>query len=281
MIRIFFLSRQETVSFCDFIMQEGAKYQVQWRGDEKGRNEVSLVASDMKHQEIDFLLNIFVQLIHKHRLRLWLDKLIRGSYYYQDNEEVDRIIDICDWLRDSDQRKRLGVRHPDLEASIKQFLRDRIQLKAALSFDDMMSFCFKHHRMLLLDYIGSAIDEFKREEDYQSWVDSLRTYMTKKESLVEEMHVLHRRSFYFFEKNGKRIAKEELEAQMNKEPVHLFLGDREDGMISPLLIYAPKRLFIYGTDPSDPKVQTIINIFQEKALYKPKEQFPFTSPGLN
>ncbi|MFG6119045.1 MULTISPECIES: sporulation protein YtxC [Thalassobacillus] len=278
MIRFFFISRQETITFCDAIMREGAKFEVQWKGDDKGGNQVSLFGSDWGERERDILVNILLEVVFKYRLPSWQKQLIMKKFYYQDEEEINRIIEICEWLNDSEQRKKLGVNLPSLEESIKSFIRKRIQLKSVVNFNEIMPFCFQHARSLLLNYIGAALDEFKREEEYLLWVDSLRHYMKDKHSKVDELHLLQRQQIHFYRKDGSLLSKMEIKSLLKKEPIRIFSGENDDYSIMAALVYAPKKIYLYG-DPFEPKIQTIINIFQEKAICKPVQAFPFHHPS--
>ncbi|WP_028783416.1 sporulation protein YtxC [Thalassobacillus devorans] len=278
MIRFFFISRQETITFCDAIMQEGAKFQVQWKGDDQGGNQVSLIGEEWGEGEKDILVNILSALVFKYRLPLWQNQLIRQKFYYQDEEEIHRIREICDWLNDTKQRKKLGVRLPSLEDRIQTFVRNRIQFKSVVNFNEMMPFCFQHVRTLLLSYIGAALDEFKREEDYLLWVESLRHYMQDKPSKVDELYLLQQSQLHYYSNEGKLLSKTEIKALLKKEPIRIFSGGIDDHSITTALVYAPKRIYVYG-DPAEPKIQTIINIFQERVICKPVHAFPFHHPA--
>ncbi|MBM7555003.1 sporulation protein YtxC [Thalassobacillus pellis] len=280
MIRFFFLSRQETISFCDFVMQQGAKFQVQWKGDNKGGNQVALSGEEWDKVEKEILIDILITIVDKHRVPKWYEQLVRSHYYYQDPDEIGRILEICDWLNDAEQRRKLGVDLPAYRNVMRDFFHQHVHESGVVDFSGLMPFCLQSLRPLLLDYIGSAIDEFKREEDYQLWVESIRRYVAAKPPRVKELHLLQKKQFHFYLSNGKLLTKMEIKALLRTEPVRFISGDADDHSIAPTMIYVPEKLYIYGNDPSEPKIQTIINIFQEKAIYKPLSAFPFkhTSP---
>jgi len=127
----------------------------------------------------------------------------------------------------------------------------------------------------LTHVVGLAIDEFKREEEHQNFIHSIREYIHKRKPKIEEVHLLQGDPFLFFKGNGSRFTSIELKSIMHKEPLYMIGLDATEMNLSPLIALLPGQIYIYGEYPSEAKTLTIINIFQERVRFYPYEKFPF------
>ena len=123
--------------------------------------------------------------------------------------------------------------------------------------------------------VGLAIDEYKREEDHQEFVNMLREYIAKKEPIYNVVHIVQGNTFSFFKADGKRFTRMELRMLMQKEPLYIVGLDEDELNLAPLVALAPKKIKIYGDDPSEPKTLTVINVFQERVDFESINKFPF------
>ncbi|WP_375540675.1 sporulation protein YtxC [Virgibacillus saliphilus] len=81
--------------------------------------------------------------------------------------------------------------------------------------------------------------------------------------------------FTFYKHNGKQISTMELRSLMKSEPLYIVGLDEDELNLAPLVAMAPKKIKMYGDDPSEPKTLTVINVFQEKVDFKAYHHFPF------
>lgn len=70
----------------------------------------------------------------------------------------------------------------------------------------------------MVHLVGLAIDEYKREEDHQEFVNMLREYIAKKEPIYNVVHIVQGNTFSFFKSDGKRFSRMELKMLMQREP---------------------------------------------------------------
>src|SRR5699024_4450919 len=149
-----------------------------------------------------------------------------------------------------------------------------------IHFDSIIQFRMQPFKSLLMEYVGLAIDEFKREEDHQTFINTIREYVVKRREEYTTIHILQGDSFVFFLDDGQPIPKQELQSIMQKESLYLVGLDTEAWNFAPLVAMKPKHIIIYGNDPSEPKTLTVMNIFDELVTIKPVQQFPFSIRGL-
>ncbi|MDC3412605.1 putative sporulation protein YtxC [Aquibacillus sp. 3ASR75-11] len=273
MLEVYFESKEETVTFCDRLFTYDNKLNIVWKTDVSIGNQVKIMEDKSKIglPVAHALSDVFIQ----HREIHWIIDIIKTCYYYKHKEEINRIASLAQAIiagEDADLADIVKDNRPrDMLLTLFWVNRE----ESPIYFDSIMKFRFKNFREELIEVVGLAIDEFKREEDYQSFVQSLREYVAKKKSKYKAIHVLQGTNFSFYNENGKLLSHMELKALMQHEPLYIVGLDSNEMNITPLLAMAPKEINIYGDDPSEPKTTTIMNIFQEKVKRKHSHQFPF------
>lgn len=278
MVEVFFESDKEVTSFCEHLFHKHKQLELSWKADDKWGNHLQFSEKLPIHELLDAIADTMVVVYMTQRLGVTIRQIIKEYYYYTEQEEIERIHDLTHWIitgEDGDS-KRLRD-NKDQQAFLKSLFVANLKESYAFHFDSIVNFRLKAFKEQLVYYIGLAIDEFKREEDHQAFVDMVREYVVKKETGLPVIHILQGNSFAFFTENGKRMTTMDLRVLMKKEPLYIVgLHDNEFNL-SPLIAMAPEKLKIYGDDPSEPKTLTVINVFQEKVEFEPISNFPFPS----
>src|SRR5690606_24972219 len=91
-----------------------------------------------------------------------------------------------------------------------------------IHYDSIVKFGLKEYRNEMIDYVGLSIDEYKREEEHQAFINSLRTYISQKDPGIPVIHILQGSSFSFYSEDGEVLSKMDLQTLMQKEPLYLF-----------------------------------------------------------
>ena len=120
-----------------------------------------------------------------------------------------------------------------------------------------------------------GIDELKREEEYQSFVDSVRHYIMRRKAKIDVLHIIQGENFTFYNARGKKYTEAQLQQLMQKEPLYLLGLDEYEQNLSPVITLLPKKIYIYGNHPSEAKTLALINLFEERVQFRPLEKFPF------
>ncbi|WP_237566194.1 putative sporulation protein YtxC [Oceanobacillus massiliensis] len=277
-MELFFESDKEVISFCENLFRKHKQIELNWKTDDKWGNHLKFKEQLPLNELMDVIAGTMAEVFMEHRLGSTIRRIIKDYYYYRDHEEIDRIHDLTHWIitGDDDECRRMR-QNKDQRVFLKSLFIANLKENFEFHFDSIVNFRLKPFKDQLIYFVGLAIDEFKREEDHQAFVDMLRAYVMKKEPGLPVIHILQGNTFTFYKQNGKRLSNIELRVMMKKEPLYIVgLHDNEFNL-APLIAMAPEKLKIYGDDPSEPKTLTVINVFQEKVDFEPISNFPFSN----
>ncbi|WP_047981629.1 sporulation protein YtxC [Ornithinibacillus contaminans] len=277
MLDVYFSSNKEVISFCEQLFHYNKKIELHWKTSEEWGNHLQIdfnqADNDLVHSIVKSMVDVFVQ----HRLSTMIQGIVEEFYYYSDLDEIEKIIEITNWIIAGDDAESVQVRdqQDDPMQLLYSLFVSNVKNTTTVHFDSIVNFRLKVFKDHLVHLVGLAIDEFKREEDHQEFVNTLREYIAKKEPSYNIIHILQGNPFSFFKANGKRFTRMELRMQMQKEPLYIVGLDDDELNLAPLVAMAPKKIKIYGDYPSEPKTLTVINVFQERVDFEPYSKFPF------
>jgi putative sporulation protein YtxC len=134
-----------------------------------------------------------------------------------------------------------------------------------------MTFRLSEYDRRLKNYVEVSIEEYKMEQEYQNFIQSLRDYVMAKEPKLEKVHVVHqdRLMIWEFRYASERDQKQYIDRQFVREhPMYI-----DSQLIAPLVSIAPKKIDLFTNDTGHSMVQTIQNIFQERVEVFPAHSF--------
>jgi putative sporulation protein YtxC len=276
LLKIFFESDKEVIRFCEQIFRYHKEFELNWKTDEEWGNQIQLKEKLPKKEFLEVVSTSMADVFLTFRLGKKIDDIIGKYYYYTDPIEKERIQELTQWIFAGEDEDSMKIRkNKDPSQLLQSLFITNIKNTAVVHFDSIVKFSLNPFKDQLIHYVGLAIDEFKREEDHQEFVNMLRNYIAKKESTVPLIHILQGDPFLFFNEHGRRISNKELRERMQSEALYIFGLDENELNLAPLIAMAPERIKIYGNDPSEPKTLTVINIFQEKVIFEHDRHFPF------
>lgn len=282
MLELYFSSDKEAIRFCEQLFQYNKKIELHWKTHEEWGNQLLLDENNSPYRLMECLVKSMIDVFLIHRLTPMLKNIITGKYYYSNTEEIERLLELTNWIFLGDDADSLELRGADDPLEMLQALfYANINTLRVIHFDSIIQFRMQPFKKRLIDYVGLAIDEFKREEDHQTFINTVREYVTKREVNYSTIHILQGDPFIFFRENGTLIQNDELQNIMQKEPLFMIGLHSGEMNLSPLVAMQPRCIIIYGDDPSEPKTQTIMNIFEERVTLMSKQQFPFSYYGLH
>ncbi len=273
LLNIYFESDKEVIHFCEHLFRYHKQIELQWKTNEDWGNHLYFDEAVVNQETIQAMAKAMVDVFIAFRLSNEIKKLVKEKYYYTNQDEIDEILEHTFWVLKED--------HPQLKNSTRptqlllSLFIENITNVTVIHFDSIVKFRLNIFKSQLLDYIGLAIDEYKQEEEHQSFVEMLRNYILKKKSTFNEIHVVQGMNFSFFRSNGKRFSTLELRNLMYQEPLYIVGLDANELNLAPLVAIAPQKIFIYGDNPSEPKTLTVINVFQERVYFESLSHFPF------
>ncbi|RCW66333.1 sporulation protein YtxC [Saliterribacillus persicus] len=272
---IYFHNLKEAKTFYRYVQAKSLLLFVKWSPIDVLHIEVSKKRDALTSEAVKEIALGLAKVFVTHKEYQMIRTILGESYYFTEEHEVDRITAISLAILNKDE---------DIyEASIhKHELHDTLQMifyynieSTSIDFDSIVRFRMHLYQEHLIQIIGMAIDEFKREEDYQLFLQSIREFLQRRPPEIETLHILQGNPFIFYYENGKRISVKEMNELLCHTPLYLFGLESNEKNLSPFLALAPKKVIIYGEDPTEAKTQNILNIFEENAKFSSLEAFPF------
>lgn len=264
------------MSFCENLFRYNKQIELHWKTDEEWGNRIQFTRNILDNEAIEAIAKSMVDVFLIHRLSNFIKKIIEKDFYYTNKDEIERILDLSHWIfkGEDDESRKIRVDQSPSKILMSLFIAN-LKNKSTVHFDSIVKFRLNVFKAQLQSYVGLAIDEFKQEEDHQAFIDMLRKYIAKQESVYHEVHILQGKTFSFYKDNGKKFSTLELRKLMHNKPLYIVGLDAKEFNLAPLVAMAPKKIKIYGDNPSEPKTLTVINVFQEKVELEPYNHFPF------
>lgn len=267
MLDVFFEKEEEMKSFGDMLKKKSLS-----------KNQSSGDLIQLEKEETDCVSKALAFVFQRHRLQQLLTDIIQDIYYYTDAEEVARIHDLAIGMFAGESLNlEVPIQEETLSSKALEFIfTDSIQGKEQVHFDSIIRFRMPQIRELAVYITGLAIDEYKREEDHQSFIHSLREHVSIKETSCPLIHVLQGESFRFYSEFGMSYNRTDLVTLLKREAL-IFTGlPTNEWNLSPLVALNPSVIYLYGNDPSEHKIQTVLNVFEERVQFRQTSEFPFS-----
>lgn len=225
----------------------------------------SIIASSLTETFIEYKLKD--EIIH----------ILKTKYFYEQDEEIRGIYELSHDLftEPAEQTKTLRHRFEPPQLTLYNSFKQCLRRERSIYFDAIFKFCTQDFRTWLTDYIDIAIDEYKREEEHQTFLNTLRYYIGTTSPIVGTIHVLVRNPLEFYFANGKRLSKALLQEYLDQAPLYLVGLHERECNLSPLVSLLPDEIILYTNNRSSPLVVTILNVFEERAYILDESHFPF------
>lgn len=278
--QITFEVKQEALSFCEFLLDYSSDIKIHWQQHKKWGLTINIEQTSNQAKTLhSVLIQGLIHVFQIHKESAWLHEIIRNCYYYNDEDEVEAIVNLCNNLLHEELGENMTPHHKLSHGQhrdvLKAIFREALQQEESVHFDSIIVFRLQNFYNDMIDFVGYALDEYKREEEYQSYVEHLREYIYLKPSNLDHLLIVQGPNFQFFDEKGNRFKQEKLKAITSGEPLYLFGLEHEEMNITPVIALAPKKITLYGDDPSDPKTITVLNVFQERVEFLPLHNFPY------
>lgn len=215
-----------------------------------------------------------VRYIIDHKEHQIILTIIKEIYYFLDEEEQQQILHITQSIIEGERTDLPRVQHFSLRDEIlsdalEQFLRPNL----CFSFTSFQKFRLQKYMARIREYVDVAIEEYKMEQEYQNFIQSLRDYLTTKDSVIDSISIIHDKGYFVYHSTNQKMLNQELkkytdETFVNQHPMYI-----DKDLLAPIVSIAPSLISLYTDDPFDGMVQTIQNIFQERVLIHSLNEF--------
>ncbi|OCA91347.1 hypothetical protein A8F94_05665 [Bacillus sp. FJAT-27225] len=222
---------------------------------------------------LDTLKFTFNEFIWKVKWDEWFMEMIRDAYLFQDSAEIQHITDIMYSILDGERQDlALFMDLPFPGEQVRDSIEQVLSEDASLSFDSYAKFRLRAVFDYMSEIAALSIDEYKMEQEYQIFIESLRSFLSGRPPKIEEIHLLADGEVTFYDGNMLEVKKTELTKMIDRKllinhPVYV-----DSVSIAPLLSIAPRRIVLYTDHHDSPLVRTIVNIFEERVLLQKREK---------
>ncbi|MGG4037461.1 putative sporulation protein YtxC [Heyndrickxia ginsengihumi] len=214
-----------------------------------------------------------IQLILSKKRNEWIRKRLSEFYYFTEEQEQNNILEIIiDMLNGSRKELLAFVKRLDEPNELEKAVYSSLE-SDTVSIDSLLTFRLKEYFERLETYIEIAIDEYKMEQDYQIYVQTLRDYLKNREARIAHINLYFEEYGKFYNEQYQEISKNEMSELLDRRlltnhPIYI-----DSATIAPLLSIAPTNIFIYTNEPDSGLIRTICNIFEERVTILSKEIF--------
>jgi putative sporulation protein YtxC len=240
----------------------------------------SLVAIYIYDNNDGVIFSDIIPAITRFILRFVEDRLllsiISGTFYFQDKEEQQQILQLAHSFLDGERydyrkgKQPFVSRETLIREALEQFLKDGL----SFSFSSFITFRLKSYMERLQHYVELAIDEYKLEQEYQNFVQTLRDCVAARPPKLSQIHLVHQPpSFLFYDEKLREITAGELKQWIDRnlivsQPMYI-----DSSVLAPLVSIAPDTIYLYTDHIDDGMVQTIQNVFQERIRLYSRNDF--------
>ena len=243
--------------------------------------KMSIDSSNIKYVEI--AKEAFYQFIIKSKQDHWFRRILAEHYYYEDEEEQQQILEIIHSILEGSREDLAAfVSELDVEKNLKEAISRIFQENIAFSFDSFVKFRMRPLMDQMAKYVEISIDEYKMEQEYQMFIQTLRDFLSGREAKLKQIHLLIDDGVHFFNDQFYEIKRSALTRMIDRKLLFNHPVYVDSVTIAPLLSIAPTSIYLYADDIEQPLVRTIHNIFEERLIFVPiasfydsKRQFSF------
>jgi len=241
---------------------------------DKDRKLIKILTNNMPKTAFHNIKESVYEFIALKKRDDWFREILSERFFYTDPNEQEQILeiiysviegnreDLAHFLQDTDEKKYVFQ-------AIDEFFKGSV----SFSFDSFVVFRLKPFRDKLQNYVELAIDEYKLEQEYQMFVQTLRDFLLGRPAQQETIHLIldEETAFYnhdFIEMKRNELIKGIDRKLLGNHPIYV-----DSVTIAPLLSMAPTRIYLYTNQPEQPLVRTIRNIFEERVIISPINTF--------
>ncbi len=242
------------------------------------------IAFDKKEATFQYVLQpmlsrVFAEYIIATFEPKWLHDMLTNHFYYEDKNEIHDIISLFYFIMEGKHAelpnvKTIPSREALIEDAVRSLLEDSFRKELSFSFDSFLKFRIKAYRECIAAYLEMAIDEYKLEQDYQSFIENLRSFLHRKKPMIDILHIVYTNKPTFFDERFQLIDEEKIAKAISNTGYFLQQSVIESTLLQPLLTFAPKEVHLYVDSDLTGLLYTLKNIFQERLIIRRLKDVP-------
>lgn len=276
MIEISFHKTEEAEKFHEFLLN---KFQVQ-KITEKGvpflkkQNKVS-VNFENDLESISTFKKVFYRFIMQYTFNNYFRKILQEQYYFIHEDEKQQILAIIYSVIEGHREDLCSLIDEDINITmqVEKVIDEIIDEQTSFSYDSFVKFRLRPVMEKLIQYVELSIDEYKMEQEYQMYIQTLREFLLQRSAKLEVVQLVMNEQIQFYNEFFSEIKREELTKMIDRKLLSNHPIYVDSVTIAPLLSIAPKKIFLYTSNSEEPLVRTIGNIFEERVVIHPMHHF--------
>lgn len=276
MAEITFQSKEDANQFHNYIMKQRPSIP---RHDQmillyEDNNKVKVHFERKIEEVFEACKKAFLQFIINIKLNDWFRRILREHYYFEDEDEQQQILDIIQSILQGNRSDLESlINSVNVNQQLEKAIEEMFAEHSAFSFDSFVRFRMRPFLGELEKYVEISIDEYKMEQEYQMFIQTLRQFISNRSPKIPELHLLMNEDVTFYNEQFCEIQRGELTRMIDRKllsnhPVYI-----DSVTIAPLLSIAPATIYLYTDNWEEPLVRTIENIFEERVTVKKMAQF--------
>ncbi|MEL3983674.1 putative sporulation protein YtxC [Bacillus velezensis] len=269
MLEVIFEDDHDTAAFLHLIQQSDDRRHFIVR---EGIKKVGIARSETAFCVQRFIEPILVRFFLECKEDEHMLSLIEDAYCFTDQDEQQQILQLAHSIMEGELED-----HPfePKKEPRTQFISDAlrtISLDAGVfSVRSFQTFRLGRYYERLREYAEAAIDEYRMEQEYQNFIQSLRDYVTSNPPRMKKVRIVHDRAFTLWELRylSEREQKKYIDRRFVREhPMYI-----DSHLLAPLISIAPETVELYTDKPEHMMSRTIQNVFQERVRLFPLGAF--------
>lgn len=233
-------------------------------------------------KDLQSVKEVFYQFLVNRKQDDWFRRILVENYFYEDEDEQQQILEIIRSILEGNREDlAVFVSDLDIKESLKSAIDQLFQDHISFSFDSFVKFRMRQLMDQMAKYVEVSIDEYKMEQEYQMFIQTLRDFLSVRLAKLNTIHVLMDEGIHFFNDQFYEIKRAELTRMIDRKLLFNHPVYVDSVTIAPLLSIAPSNIYLYSDDFEQPLVRTIRNIFEERLIldsisgfYENKRNFP-------
>ncbi|MBU8879661.1 putative sporulation protein YtxC [Bacillus sp. FJAT-29790] len=216
---------------------------------------------------LELVKKVFYEFIIQRKQDDWFRRILAEHYFYQDEEEQQQILEIIHSILEGNREDLAAfVSDLDFASNLKTAINQIFQENISFSFDSFVKFRMRSLMDQLAKYVEVSIDEYKMEQEYQMFIQTLRDFLSGREAKRKHIHLLIDDGVHFFDEDYFEIKRSDLTRMIDRKLLFNHPVYVDSVTIAPLLSIAPSAIYLYSDDLEQPLVRTIHNIFEERLI---------------
>lgn len=238
------------------------------------QNIVKINIDPDNHNSLQLIKDVFYRFIIESKRDDWFRKILAESYYFKDVEEQQQILEIIHSILEGNREDLAAfVSDIDLDGDLKTIINHFFKNEISFSFDSFIKFRIRPLLAQMAKYAEISIDEYKMEQEYQMFIQTLRDFLQGRKAIFSHIHLLIDDGIRFFDEQFCEIKRTKLTQMIDRKLLFNHPVYVDSVTIAPLLSISPNSIYLYTDDNEQPLIRTIQNIFEERLVLGTTSQF--------